>query len=149
MNNEYISSVAAPVVDTSANATGDSLGGKLSFVSSKFNGSTNAKILGAVITDLAKQSANIDIVLFSSDPSATTFTTNIALDVDDADIGKIFGVISLTTHAALSDSSVSVNHSVSIPIPSGLSGTIYGALVSRGTPTYAAASDLTVRLIVG
>ena len=47
----------------------------------------------ACIQDLSKQDGAIDVVFFDSNPSATTFTNNVALDINDADRPKIIGSV--------------------------------------------------------
>lgn len=86
-------------VDTNIYASGDNIGGLQTIDLSAFKNTKGAVILDHIlVTDLAIQSANLDIVLFGSNPSATTFTNNVAQDIADADITKIIGVVPVTTH---------------------------------------------------
>jgi len=104
-------------------------------------------IQSVILTDLGKQSAEIDVVFFDADPSQTTFTDNAALDVDDADLLNIVGVAAVTTWKDFSDNSVGQTLNLAIPFVLEDGGnTLYAALVSRGTPTYASTADLTLRV---
>lgn len=138
---------ATPTVDTSAYATGDLIGGKLTF-SPAAGSSTKGTgyIVSANITDKADQSVDLELVLFRSNPTTTTFTDQAAFDPSDADLANVVAVISLpaaTTFFTYNDNGVHFLGSLAIPFR-GI--TLYGALVSRGTPTFSAASDVTVNL---
>ena len=79
-------------------------------------------------------------MFFDSNPSATTFTNNAALDIADSDIDRIIGVVSVaaTDYAAFSDNSVATVKGIAMPYQCVEDeGTVYVAFVSRGTPTYA------------
>jgi hypothetical protein len=103
-------------------------------------------VQNVMLVDEAKQNAAIDVLFYNQNPSATTFTDNSATDVADADMEKVAGAVSLTTYFSLNDNSFAqaTNCGVEVVMKA---GTLYVSLVSRGTPTYAAADDL--RLKVG
>jgi len=136
---------ATPVVDTSAYATGDLIGGKLTFsppAGTSYQGT--GYIVSVSITDKADQAVDLELVLFHTNPSSTTFTDQAAFDPADADLAYVSSVIALassTTFFTYNDNGVHFLGSLAIPFKG---KTLYGALVSRGTPTFAAASDVTV-----
>lgn len=138
---------ATPTIDTNIYASGDLLGTKLSFSGAGQRGDGVAAggiVRSVLITDLAAQGADIDVVLFNADPSGTTFTNNAAFDLADADIAKVVGVAQVTTDAAFNDNGVSFAHNLYIPFNVAAGNILYGALVVRATPTYATAADLVV-----
>jgi hypothetical protein len=139
-----------PVVSTSpAYASGDAIGGLMTFDLSGFKPTTGLLLQAATLYDKAKQSALIDCILFDSNPSSTTFTDNAALAVNAADLGKIIGVVQLSSYAAFSANSVAYAAGIAVPIqglPNVASPSLYASLVSRGTPTYASTSDVSLRL---
>lgn len=99
-------------------------------------------ILQSVIThDLAAQNASFDIIFFDSNPTATTFTDNSAIDIADADLPKVIGVVNVVAgdYDASVDSSVATTLGQQIVLQNA-SGTnkVWIALISRGTPTYVA-----------
>jgi len=146
MNNSIRTVAASPTVDTNAYASGDLIGGKLTF-SDLAASDQMLKIMTAVIKDESKQTADIDLVLFRDDPSATTFTDQAALDIADGDLGKVCGVITFRSGQTFGFNDNGVMVQQNIGLCTQLAGTtLYGALVSRGTPTYAAATDVTVML---
>lgn len=141
MSNLIIS--VSPTVDTNIYASGDLVGGKLTLTDAALAGPTKVVLQAVEIVDLAKQSVALDVVLFGANPSATTFTDNAAFDIDDADLPKVLGVVSVTTWYAFNDNSVGQARGLSLPVTS--TGSLYAALVSRATPTFAAATDVTIR----
>ena len=138
---------ATPVVDTSAYGTGELIGGKLTFSPAAGSSSKGTGyIVSVLITDKAKQAQDLELVLFRANPSSTTFTDRSAFDPADADLPNVVATVSLTsaaTHFAWNDNSVHYVGSLAIPFR-GI--TLYGAWVSRGTPTCASSSDVTIYL---
>ena len=143
---------ASPTADTSAYADGDLIGGKLSFSSAVRFSAGSALLQNAVLVDQAKQSANIDLVLFDADPTGTTFTDQAAFDVADADMDKIIAVIRFGTYGdwiTFNDNGIAqYTPPGGVPIKLTTGTTLYGALVSRGAPTFAASTDLKARLVL-
>ncbi len=140
----------ALTVDTDIMASGDNIGGKLSLDLSILSQTRGAMFLDNImIADRAKQSADMDMVLFKSDPSGSTFTNNLAQTIVDADIDKIIGVVPITAHHVFVDNSVSraVNLDLGLKLAAvQASLTLYAALVARSTPTFAATTDLSLIL---
>lgn len=138
-------------VDTSAYATGDLIGkhtgGYLTFANAIGVGGT--KLISARLIDQAKQAAAIDLVLFSTIPNTNTLTDNGALDVADADLLNYLGHISFVagSYAAFADNNAAILRDLQLGLnPASNDKNIYGLLVSRGTPTFAAATDLAVAI---
>lgn len=155
---------AKPTCDTSIYADGDLIGGKLTFTNCFSGDIGTGTLISVIMHDESKQAGPFDVVLFCDNPVGTTFTDQAALDIADSDLGKIIAVVNIATTAQFSfnDNSVHVVQSIAIPLrgltgwistptPFGTLGgtttsTLYGALVSRGTPTFAAATDVQIIL---
>lgn len=146
--NGLIIAQVQPAIETSAYASGDLIGEKLTFsdVVKQYDRGGGGLVQSSVLVDQAAQEADIDLILFDTDPTGTTFTDNSALDVADADMDKIVGVVEFRTYYAFGDNSVGQSLNLALPFILSTGQDLYGALVSRGTPTYAAATDLIVRL---
>jgi hypothetical protein len=130
-------------VDGAAYASGDLLGDQSPILIKPLRSQTGTAILQSItIQDLSKQSLAIDVVFFDANPSTTTFTDNAALDIADADITKVIGVVSIVAgdYAAFADSSVATKSNIGLTLKSLASPTtgIYFCLVTRGAPTYVA-----------
>lgn len=102
--------------------------------------SGTAAIQSLIVQDLSNQSGALDVVFFDSNPTATTFTDNSALDIADADITKIISVVSITSanYKTFNDNCVAVLSGLSIPIQSLSGNSLWIAVVSRDTKTYVA-----------
>jgi hypothetical protein len=92
-----------------------------------------------VLNDLSNVSGAVDVVVFNSNPSATTFTNNVALDIADADLPKIIGIVSSGGYKAFADNASSTASNLGLPI-NNVDGSlkIWVAFVSRDTKTYVA-----------
>lgn len=104
-------------------------------------------ILGAVLIDKALQSKETELWLF--DDTITPPNDNAAWTISDADMQKFLGVIEFQTYfaSALNSGANPENtKAVRFTCQSG-SKNLYGAIVTRGTPTYAS-GDLFVRLMI-
>jgi len=138
-----------PTVSTTpAYSVGDLVGGKLTFAGAARIAAGSGRVATVTVTDKGKQSQDLDLVLFDADPSGTTFTDNAAFAPADADLVKIAGVIPIREWGGFSDNSAGCARAVGLAfkLPAGTS--LYGALVARGTPTFASTSDLSVRLAI-
>jgi hypothetical protein len=140
-----------PTIDTNIYASGDLVGTKLTLSNALRAQTGRGRIVSVTLVDQAKQSAALDVVFFNANPSGTTFTDNAALDVADADALKYAGHVSIVAgnYAAFADNSAAtvVVSGAGIQVTATDSSTLYACLVSRATPTYAAATDL--QLTVG
>jgi hypothetical protein len=146
---EGVSVIVPITVQAAAYATGELIGGKLTIPKAIPEGVTVGIIQTLTLVDQANQKVPIDVVFFRSDPSGTTFTENGALDVADADMLKIVGVVSIlaSDYVAFNDNAVAVvNPSRAVHADDG--STLYACLCSRGAPTYAATTDLQMTLEV-
>lgn len=128
-------------------AAKDAIGGILTFANAaRWSGGTGT-IQAVTLVDKDQELANIDLVLFDQ-TIAGTVTDNAAFDPTDADLSNVQGWVAIGSgmYADFSDNSVA---HVPVNIPYRCAATsLFGALVSRGTPTYTATSDIVVILTV-
>ena len=132
-----------PTVTAGAYTANDVVGGLLTF-----GGLRNGTLQAITICDNATQAVNYLLVLFESAP--TDISDNATFDIADADLDKIIYQDSLTSASerqAFTDNSYHYLYGLSVPLWSA-GGTVYGFLITTGTPTYAATSDITVTLQV-
>jgi len=133
---------ASPTLDTAIYASGDSLHtAVISFASAvRLSGGTG-RVRKLVVIDKDLQSAAGELWLFSA--TVTPAAANAAHSISDADAALCVGVIPFGTYYASALNSISVA-SPDLPINCAAT-TLFGILVTRGTPTYTAAG-LTVAL---
>lgn len=151
---------STPTIDTNIYTSGDLVGTKISLtpavraieLPSIIKGT--GTIVSVIITDLGKQDATIDVVFFDTDPSNTTFTNNTALTINDTDLLNIIGLATIDTWKDFVNNSVGITSAaIAFPLvlqetttPTTPDTTLYAAMVTRGTPTYASTTDLTLRV---
>ena len=109
---------ATPTVDTSAYASGDLVGGKLTFTNALKSITGSGYLVSVIMMDQSAQAIDFDLVIFREDPTGTTFTDQAAFDVADADNSKIVAVVSLgsTSRFAFNDNSTHFVGSLTIPV---------------------------------
>lgn len=141
----------SPTVDTNIYASGDAIAVIQEVSLEALRDHVHSFMLEQVLlTDVAHQGANIDVALFKAALTTSTFTLNNAVEITAADMSKLLGIVSVTTHFVLSASAgkASVARDLRLPLnlPAEAAPTLYVGLISRGTPTYAAATNLRGRL---
>lgn len=141
---------ATPTVSNgSIYAAKDAIGALLTFTGAvRANGATGT--LSAVqIVDKGQQMAALDLVLFDS--SITAPTDNAIFAPTDAEVALCVGVVPILTtdYADFSTNSIATKANLGLTFKAG-SGTssLFGVLVSRGTPTYTSTSDIVVTLTI-
>lgn len=144
---------ASPTVDTGgAYATGELIGGELTFSNLLRGNVGTGYIVSVTIADKAAQAVDLDVVISRSTLSGTTFTDQAAFDPADADLSKIIGVVNFgsSSRFAFSDNALKYVGSLALPVQSPAasspSANVYGAIVARGAYTGASASDLAVTI---
>ena len=136
---------ATPVIQAAAYAAGDAVGGKMAFEVARAMGAL-VRITDIVVLDKGDQSAALNLVLFDRDFTATA--DNDPFDPSDADMANIVAVLKVagSDYVSFVDNAVATKELNTMCRPVG--NTLYGQLVSGGTPTYASTSDLTIKLAV-
>lgn len=132
-------------------ATGDHVGTSataLAFTNAVRTAGGSGTIIGATLIDFATQSVSAELWLFSQ--SVTVPDDSAAWTITDAHSLFCIGVIPFSTYYASAANSISTgtipNGNLPFVLPPG-STTLYGALVTRGSPAYAS-GDLTIRLLI-
>lgn len=133
---------AAPTVSTDAYASGDNVGGKITLSGATRVAGGSGIIQAVTITSKSLQTAPFDVIFFSADPSASTFTDNAAQDLADADLAKVVGVARCAEVVGLSVASIHQALGVALPFALAAGSSLYAAIVVRGTPTLGSTSDI-------
>jgi hypothetical protein len=120
----------------------DAIGGLITFSNAARIAGGSIHVEGVQIVDEDAQLAAMDLVLFSVAPG--TVTDEVAFDPTDAELLDCVGVIpiSVGSYHLFNDNAVAhVDCTVTCKLTT---TTLYGVLVSRGTPTYASTSSIHV-----
>jgi len=134
------------VSTTPAYSANDVVGGKLT-LSSVFRVANDTVRLDSItVLDNANQKASMYLVLFNANPTAATLTDNAALAFS-TDFTKIVGTYFINTSdfVTLNSKAIYSKSDVGLLLK-GTETSLYAALVTTGTPTYTATTDLTLRL---
>lgn len=146
---DVISSGAITLTVHANYASGDFVGTSatpITFAKVALHDGGSGTIMSAVLTDYAVQSVAMELWLF--DTTITPPADSAAWTITDAEAATCIGVIPFSTYYASAANSVSYVANVGLPFKCGASADdIYGALVTRGAPSYAS-GDLTVRLFI-
>lgn len=139
-----------PVISTSAYLKNDAVGGLMEFTSAVLAKARGGTIQKAVIVDKAGQKAKLDLYL--SDRTFTATADADPIDISAADTDNTLGVVEVSpgNYAKVATTSArEVATRAGLGMSFKLNGTsIFGQLITRGTPTYVATSDLVVILAI-
>ncbi len=130
-------------IDTTVMVTADALGTKTTF-----DGVPEEGVIETLrFTDLDNEDAAIEFWMFNSD--ITSGTNGVAYDMADGDAAAYIGTIKISN----ADYSTGADNSVAVVPNLGLAYTCPGGVITfqavvRGTPTYAAAGDLSASLVI-
>lgn len=134
-----------PTLDTNAYASGDRVGSIMEFENILKVSPGKTVLVNATILDKAKQSAALNLFLFNALPTVAS-ADNAALDISDTEMEKCIGVISFlssdynTQNSGSSFAQLSQSPNLVLKNTSETSKSIWGLLVSAGSPTYAVSS---------
>lgn len=140
-----------PTITASAYTAGYVVGGVMSFANAvrTQNAINSGRVRNAAIACKSAQSGEMDLYLFNANPSSSTFTDRAAPAIAAADLAKLIAKITLAqTDTSLSSTSTfwqALQLEIAFQLGSG-NTTLYGVLVTRGTPTFGSTSDIVVTL---
>ena len=145
IHGEGITLAQTPTITAGAYAANDAVGGLLTFALAGRQVSEGGSILTDVlIVDDAGQDAELELWLFNQ--TFTAMADNAAWAPSEADLENLIAVVSTVGspwRAAGTPSVCNIECTRRID----LSGTsLFGQLVTRGAPTYAATDDITVKV---
>jgi len=137
-----------PAVQAAAYAGGDVIGGKMTFTGlAKDNRA--GYITGAIVSFKDVLPTQIlDLFIFGTDPTNSTFTENAAIDINVADFAKLLGVIQVAAADWIGDAAGAVaTKTPKIPFKGTAGEEIYAVGVIRGTGiTPASTSSMSIAL---
>jgi hypothetical protein len=143
---EGITIAQTPTVTAGAYTAGDAVGGLLTFANAARASGGGGVIKGVVIVDDAGQDVELELWLF--DRTFTAMVDNAAWAPSEADLENLIAVIS-TEDSAQGWLAAGTPSAIDIEVARryDLSGTsLFGQLVTRGTPAFAATDDVTVKV---
>jgi hypothetical protein len=138
-----------PTLDTSVYASGDRMGSVEKLAEAVRFSSGGGKIVSIAIVDVLKAKPVFDLLIFSASPTVAS-ADNAALDITDAEmVAKFQGFVSIASGdwSDLSGSSVVSLKNLNLRVQAGAgSKDLYALCFSKGTPTFSAATALTIKV---
>jgi hypothetical protein len=142
-----VSDTCAP--STTAYTAKDQFGTKLTFKNAVPNDIGGGVIKSAKLVDTSMMQKRTKLLLFNQDLAVTSATgDNAALNIADADLSKLIGVVDFSTgtFTAIKDNAVAVVSNLNIGFDLPTDNKIYGVLETFGTGTYGSGETITVFL---
>jgi hypothetical protein len=140
-------SVTPTLTASSAYTAGNCVGGLMTF-SSILLAAGSGVLQTLVLQCKSTQTATFKFYLYSANPSSSTFTNKSAPSINSADIAKLIGFWTLSTpDSGQGTHTIYVVDGVGHALNVGAT-TLYGVLVTTGTPTFASTSDINMVLAV-
>lgn len=139
---EGITISETPTVTAGAYSANDAVGGLLTFELAARDDGKGGVVKDLLIIDDAGQDAEIELWLFNA--TFTAMVDNAAWVPSEADLRKLVAIISTSSGAWFAAGTPSVAR-VEVSQRYDLTGSsLFGQLVTRGTPTFVATDDITV-----
>lgn len=141
-----IHSVTPTVSASVAYTAGDQVGGLQTLSAIAGRKDRGITLINVSVVDKAAQSAELTILFFSSQPTLTS-ADNEAFSLADAEMAKCIGSVTLPAANYVSSAANSVGTLLAADCclalrPATTDGTLYAAVKTTGTPTYASTGDL-------
>ncbi len=133
-----------PTVTAGAYSAGDAVGGLLTFANAARSSGDGGVIKDVLILDDAGQDAELELWLFNA--PFTPMADNAAWAPSEADLRKLVAIVSTADGAWFAAGTPSAARVECSQRYDCATTSLFGQLVTRGTPTYAATDDITVVL---
>lgn len=135
-----------PTVEAGAYASGDVMGGKMTLSNAVTMDGGTGILQSIMVCSKADLTVDLDVIIFSDDPTGTTFTENAAVAIATADAAKVLGVIPIATRKDLGTPVVAYALGIALPVAAGsTSRSLYACCVARGAHTPGTTTDITFR----
>jgi hypothetical protein len=134
------------VTASAAYTAGNAVGGKITFSNAFRSGVYSGAIQDAWVTDAGNQQSTYELILFRNNPTGTTVTDKTALTIAAADLNKTAGTPVLINQVGIyASTSISGSANLGRYFKNvGAVRDVYGVLLTRNTPTFVTAGDITI-----
>lgn len=131
--------VVTPTIGAAAFTANDIVGGKLTLTSALRVSGGSGELTNLLLVDASKQNVPLNVFIFNAD-LAGTYADNAAEAVTAADWLKCIGAISIlgADYITLANASLVSLGGIGMAVKAAAGTTLYGLIVTTGTPTYGA-----------
>ena len=136
--------VQKPTITAGAYSANDAVGGLLTFENAALVSGAGGFVTDMQIIDDAGQDAELELWLF--DQTFTAMADNAAWAPSEADLENLIAIITTADGAWCAAGTPSVARVECLQRYELAATSLFGQLVTRGTPTYAATDDITVKI---
>ena len=136
--------VQKPTITAGAYSAGDAVGGLLTFENAALVSGAGGFVTDMQLIDDAGQDAELELWLF--DQTFTAMADNAAWAPSEADLENLIALITTDDGAWFAAGTPSVARVECLQRYALAATSLFGQLVTRGTPTYAATDDITVKI---
>lgn len=141
--------IVAPTITVTAGAytANDVVGGVVTLTGAARVSGTATTLTRLSLMDAANQKAQLEILFFNANPSASTFTNDAAPVIHANDIAKYVGRVTVyaSDYVTINSKALVCLANIGLAMKP-VSADLYMVICTPGTPTYAATSDLTMSL---
>ena len=135
------------ITSGSAYAAGNCVGGKLTFASA-LGAQLSGTLQNITIASKSVQTAGFKLYLFSTNPTNTTFTDKAAVSLNAADLPYLMDIIPIQYYdSGLGTMTIYPVDGAGRTLV-GATTSLYGVLVTTGTPTFTSTTDLYITLTI-
>lgn len=124
----------------------DNIGGKLTITDAVPVSGGSAILDNLTVLDADKEKAELYILIFNSNPAAATLTDDAAVALS-TDLTKVIAVVHVAAADYVEFGTAAIAHMTGLKrvVQASGSANLYAAIMCVGTPTYTAATDLTLK----
>lgn len=137
-----------PAITAGAYSAGDQVGGMLEFQNAARVANGSGMLTDVMIVDDAGQEATLELWLFSETATASDAGDNAVAAITEGDAENLVAIINLTSYFDGGVPHVAQQELTKRYECTGDQASLFGILITRGTPTYAATDDLTIKIKV-
>jgi hypothetical protein len=133
------------VSTTPAYTSGDAVGAKRTLTNVFLSSGGTAILESITVLDRANQAAALEIIFFDSDPTNATITDNAAFVYSTDDL-KVLGRVSVAAsdYVTLNSKAIATLKGIGLTLKGNATTSLFVAVVTTGTPTYAATTDVQI-----
>lgn len=132
-------------VSTAAYSANDIVGGLRTLALGRVNGA-GVVLQSLEVVDLSDQKAELSLIFFKANPTASTTADQGALTIHANDIAKVLGIVDIVAddYTDLGSYSIATKTGIGLVLQPTSGTDIYCVVVTPGTPDYVAATDLSI-----
>lgn len=138
------------VLTAAYGTSGEVVGGLITFPNAVRTAGDRAIVQSVILSDRDRLNQAFNLILFDSNPSATTFSEGLGLTLNDADLRRVAGHVAITSsdYLSLLDNSFATKTNVGLEIRCHTTS-LFGVLISTGSGTFTFTNTDALQIKIG